>query len=49
MNPLTADSNFFNALIRADISALDHILADDFVLIEVMGGSEISKSASLPV
>ena len=47
MNPLTADSNFFNALIRADISALDHILADDFVLIEVMGGSEISKSALL--
>ena len=47
MNPLAADANFFNALIKADIPALDRLLADDFVLIDVMGGSEISKSALL--
>jgi ketosteroid isomerase-like protein len=47
MNPLAADANFFNALIKADIPALDRILADDFVLIDVMGGSEISKTALL--
>jgi ketosteroid isomerase-like protein len=47
MNPLAADDNFFNALIKADMPALDHILADDFVLIDVMGGSEISKTALL--
>ena len=47
MNPLAADTNFFNALIKADKPALDRILADDFVLIDVMGGSEISKSTLL--
>ena len=47
MNPLAADANFFNALIKADIPALDRILAYDFVLIDVMRGSEISKTALL--
>jgi ketosteroid isomerase-like protein len=47
MNPLVADANFFNALIKADIPALDSILADDFVLIDLMGGSAISKPALL--
>jgi ketosteroid isomerase-like protein len=47
MNALTTDSDFFAALIRGDTAALDRILADDFVLIDVMGGSEIPKSALL--
>ena len=47
MNPLTTDAEFFVALIQGDTAALERILADDFVLIDVMGGSEISKSTLL--
>jgi len=47
MNPLDADKRFFNALIAGDVQALDHILTDDFILIDVMSGSEITKPAFL--
>ncbi len=47
MNALTIDSAFFAALVRGDIAALDRILADDFVLIGVVDGSEIPKTALL--
>src|SRR6266481_7177935 len=47
MNPLAADKRFFDALIAGDAQALDHILADDFILIDVMCGSEITKPAFL--
>jgi len=43
MNPLTIDKQFFAALIAGDEQALDHILTDDFILIDVMSGSEITK------
>ena len=43
MNPLTVDKQFFAALIAGDAQALDHILTDDFTLIDVMSGSEITK------
>ncbi|HEX4644910.1 MAG TPA: nuclear transport factor 2 family protein [Verrucomicrobiae bacterium] len=49
LDPLTTDRQFFSALIRNDLAALDEILADDFILIEVMGGSEVSKSDLLEV
>ena len=47
MNALAADKRFFDALIAGDAQALDHILADDFILIDVMSGSEITKPAFL--
>src|SRR5258705_9223072 len=47
MNPLTADQQFFSALIAGDAQVLDHILVDDFILIDVMSGSEITKPAFL--
>src|SRR5258706_10322810 len=47
MNPLTIDKQFFAALIAGDAQALDHILVDDFILIDVMSGSEVTKPAFL--
>jgi ketosteroid isomerase-like protein len=47
MNPLAADKQFFDALMAADAAALDGILTDDFILIDVMSGSEIMKPAFL--
>src|SRR5512143_2081129 len=40
-----ADRRFFAALLAADAGALEALLADDFVLIDVMTGSEIPKPA----
>jgi len=48
-SPLQAEQQFFASLIRADVRALDGILSEDFLLIDVMTGSEISKSALLTV
>lgn len=47
MNPLTIDKQFFAALIAGDAQALDRILTEDFILIDVMSGSEITKPAFL--
>ena len=44
LNLLTLDRQFFTALINADTAALERILADDFILIDVNSGSEITKS-----
>jgi ketosteroid isomerase-like protein len=49
MVPLSADHNFFTALITADVGALQEILVDDFVLVDVMQGAEVSKEAFLAV
>ena len=35
MNPLAIDKQFFAALISGDAQAFDHILTDDFILIDV--------------
>jgi ketosteroid isomerase-like protein len=48
-SPLQAEQQFFAALIRADVKGLDSILGEDFLLIDVMTGSEITKSALLAV
>jgi ketosteroid isomerase-like protein len=48
-SPLQAEQRFFAALIRADINGLGAILGEDFLLIDVMTGSEINKSALLAV
>ena len=39
-----ADGQFFTALVDADVQALNQLLVDDFVLIDVMRGAEVSKS-----
>jgi hypothetical protein len=47
VSPLHTDHQFFAALIQADVSVLEHMLTADFILIDVMSGSEISKPAFL--
>ena len=47
MEPREADHQFFDALTAGDLAKLEALLTDDFVLIDVMGGSEIDKSALL--
>ena len=47
--PLSAERAFFKALIDGNTEALDGLLADDFLLIDVMAGSEITKAALLSV
>jgi hypothetical protein len=47
LDPLVTDRQFFSALVAGSAEDLDQILADDFVLVEVMGGSEVSKSSLL--
>lgn len=42
-DPLQTEREFFNALTEADIAILERVLADDFVLVDVMGGSAIAK------
>jgi len=44
-----ADRAFFEALTKSDLPALEHLLVDDFVLVDVMSGGEIGKSALLDV
>lgn len=48
-DPLAAERRFFAALIAADLEDLDRVLADDFVLIDVMRGDEIPKPALVAV
>ncbi|MBZ5574790.1 MAG: nuclear transport factor 2 family protein, partial [Acidobacteriia bacterium] len=40
---------FFSSLIGGDVGALDRILSDDFLLIDVMTGSEVKKPDLLAV
>lgn len=40
---LDADRRFFQSLLAADAKELDRILADDFVMIDVLTGSEVEK------
>ena len=47
MEPLATERQFFSALLEAKLESLDQVLADDFLLIDVMSGSEISKPALL--
>jgi Domain of unknown function (DUF4440) len=46
-DPLAADRQFFAALIDARRDVLDRLLADDFLLIDVMTGSEVPRDAFL--
>lgn len=42
---LAAERAFFTGLTRADAGALEAVLADDFLLIDVMQGAEVPRSA----
>jgi len=48
-NVAAADDRFFDALLRADSGALDQLLVDDFILVDVLSGSEIEKSVLVPL
>jgi ketosteroid isomerase-like protein len=48
-DPKETEQQFFSALIQSDHTALDRILTDDFILIDVMRGAEIDKAALLEV
>jgi ketosteroid isomerase-like protein len=41
---IDVDRRFFNALLGADVIGLEKILADDFIIIDVMRGGVTSKS-----
>lgn len=43
LNPLVAEREFFGALIAGKVEVLDQLLVDDFVLVDVMRGGEITK------
>jgi ketosteroid isomerase-like protein len=43
LDPLVKERAFFSALLSGNIDSLDSILADDFVMVDLMTGSEITK------
>jgi hypothetical protein len=43
LDPLVTERAFFSALLSGNIEALDSILADDFLMIDLLAGSEITK------
>jgi hypothetical protein len=43
----SAERSFFSSLIPGDTAVLDALLADDFLLIDVLRGAEASKPALL--
>ena len=45
--PRDADWQFFSALLAGDMKLLEELLADDFVLIDVLQGGEIPRTALL--
>jgi ketosteroid isomerase-like protein len=44
---LAAERAFFTGLLQADLEALELVLAEDFVLIDVMQGAEVPRSTLL--
>jgi ketosteroid isomerase-like protein len=46
-DPLMTDRDFFAALVAASVESLDRILADDFMLIDVMSGSQVPRATLL--
>jgi hypothetical protein len=48
-DPLAAEQQFFSSLISGDVGALDRIIGDDFLLIDVLTGSEVRKPDLLAV
>jgi ketosteroid isomerase-like protein len=48
-NPEEVEQEFFTALVDADHEVLDRLLAKDFLLIDVLTGSEVSKAEFLEI
>jgi hypothetical protein len=42
-DPLEADRLFFASLLEVRLDALDQLLSDDFILVDVMSGSEVAN------
>ena len=49
VDPLAAEQQFFTALTSADLDALEQILVRDFLLIDVMSGSEVTRDSFMDV
>jgi ketosteroid isomerase-like protein len=45
--PLATEDAFFGALVRGDVETLRRVLADEFVLVDVMRGAEVGRSDML--
>ena len=43
IRPVGGEQEFFSSLIGGDVGALGRILGDDFLLIDVMTGSEVKS------
>jgi hypothetical protein len=43
MKVLAQERRFFKALLDANVTELDEILADDFIIVDVLSGSEVPK------
>jgi hypothetical protein len=44
---LETDRQFFDALIRSDVEVLDRILSGDFIIIDVLNGTETTKPETI--
>jgi ketosteroid isomerase-like protein len=49
LDPIAADRRFFALLLQASVKGLEELLTDDFLLIDVMSGSEVTRAALLAV
>ena len=47
LDPLAAEQEFFGALIAGKVEVLDRLLVDEFILVDVMRGGEITKAGLL--
>jgi hypothetical protein len=43
LDPLVTERAFFSALLSGNIDSLDSILTDDFVIVDLLSGSEFNK------
>jgi ketosteroid isomerase-like protein len=48
-DPASVDRRFFSALIAGDTETLEQIIADDFILVDIMSGGEVDRPALLNV
>src|ERR1700689_2370115 len=43
LDPLVTERAFFSALLSRNIDSLDSLLADDFLMVDLLAGSQITK------